>query len=517
MRPHALIGERKSAVGLLFAASAVPFMGLLGLAITLSFLTQAKSQTQLAADTAALNASKIAADWYTNNRTDWQANAQTTGQQWFNVQIGSLRGATISTPTVSVSQDGTNFNTTVTYSGSVPTYFAGVFGLRTLAFSGRATAVASVNAFLNVTLLIDNSSSMLIGATAADVSNLEYLTACSPMAGRSGQGTGAFSGTRPLATCPNTYLPTNQTDGSGNLLTTSNPGAFPVFGRAPNTAPCGFACHWSTNTQTGAYFYGATADQNSLTRSASTGPLLTSYDYFYLAQNPSASGIAGATPSALRLDVVYSAVTNVIQQMQSSESFADQFGVGVFMFNNAFTRVFPSTGEASTDLAAGLTAALGIQTPVVTNDGDTNFPSAMTNIANTLTSGGTGSTRATARKAMILITDGIQDYSPRNKGNQLGPMSNSAAVTACNAVKSKGISIYVLYTPYARVLNNPFYVSNIDEYVKNPPTPSTSVTALQACAGDASRVYQANSPTQIADGLRTLFQIAARAPARISS
>ncbi|MDX2291718.1 MULTISPECIES: hypothetical protein, partial [Streptomyces] len=121
------------------------------------------------------------------------------------------------------------------------------------------------------------------------------------------------------------------------------------------------------------------------------------------------------------------------------------------------------------DLAAGLTAALAIQTPVVANDGDTAFPSAMQSLANTLTNAGSGSTRSTARKAVIMITDGLQDYPPRTKGNQMGPFSNTDAINACNAVKSEGISIYILYTPYARVLNNPFYVSNIDQYVRTPP------------------------------------------------
>ena len=81
--------------------------------------------------------------------------------------------------------------------------------------------------------------------------------------------------------------------------------------------------------------------------------------------------------------------------MESSELITNQFGLGVFEFNSSLTQVFPAAGtEASTDLADGLTAVQGITTPVVVNNGDTDFPDSMTTLASVLTKGGDASSSA---------------------------------------------------------------------------------------------------------------------------
>jgi len=512
--------DDKGAVSVLFAAAAVPIVGLLGLAIDMSFITQAKSQLTLAADTAAMNAAKLASNEYINltpaqiaaGNTTYMSDGVNNANQWFQAQLGNLRGIvglptlevnpatgtnvtfeSFATSSASVQRSGNTFTAQVSYSATVPAYFTSMFGVRTFPVSGQSTATITTNAYINIELFLDNSGSMLIGASTADINELQALTACSPEAGGSGQGASAWSTTPIPATCPTTYA-----------TSTSSPGEAAVAGKAPNTANCGFACHWATD--------------NGL-----TGADSTSGDYYYLARNVATSAYAksqGYTANpTLRFDVVQSAAATVVGTMQSSEIIANQFGLGVWEFNSNLTRVYPATGEASTDLTDGLTAIKAIQTYQGPNGGDTDFPDELNALAGNLTKAGDGSSAGSPEKVLIMVTDGVQDYGSRDIGDEQGPFSNTAAVNACNTIKGMGISIYVLYTPYNPLPYNPYYVSNISQFVNGATatTPNKIVQALQACASAPTDFYEADIPSQITSGLTSLLQAAIRTPARITS
>jgi hypothetical protein len=275
---------------------------------------------------------------------------------------------------------------------------------------------------------------------------------------------------------------------------------------AASYAPCGFACHWSA----------------------------TSPDYYYLARNnPMGMVPAGTKPQppntpavTLRFDVVQSASAAVINQMADplNEVIPDQFGLTVFEFNSALTKVYPAPAlnleagyDLNSDANSGLAAVQAITTPVVVNNGDTDFPDSLQSVSSLLSAGGDGSTAASPRKNLFIVTDGIQDYSTRQVGSTLGPMNTTAALAACNKIKAMGITIYVLYTPYTPLPYNPFYVSNVNQFVVTPPTPNEISTALQQCASSASDFYEADVPSQIQTGLETLLKAAIKSPARITS
>jgi hypothetical protein len=419
------------------------------------------------------------------------------------MQLSSLRGASnaATSPTVTVSNPtGTTFTSQVAYSGIVPARFAKLFGVPNFYVNGASGATIQINAYVNIALLLDNSSSMLIGATNADVQTMEAITPCSPMSMGSAQSTSAWTGPTASA-CSTTYTPTS--GGTGYL---GSPASLaPTAGKTPPAAPCGFACHWSQNNQKN----GSKADY-------------TQYDYYALAQNPSLYGFSGYTAPNLRFAEVQQAAAQVIQTMAADEVLPNQFGLTILTFGNSVTKQYPATGEAGYDLSAdatgGQTAATAIKTPVVSNDGDTDFPDALNLVANTyLTAGGTGATAASPQKNLFIVTDGIEDYTPSGGSRTLGPVNSTAAVNACNNVKKLGISIYVLYTPYTPLPYNPFYVSNIATYINNPPTPNDTIQALQACASSPSYYYEADVPSQIATGLNTLLKAAISSPARINS
>ena len=91
----------------------------------------------------------------------------------------------------------------------------------------------------------------------------------------------------------------------------------------------------------------------------------------------------------------------------------------------------------------------------------------------------------------------------------MGPMDNPAARAACAAIKARGIRVMVLYTAYAPMPNNPFYVQQIERFLKSPPTPNAVVRALQGCATAPGDVVVADTPDQISRGLQHLLKIAA--------
>ena len=90
-------------------------------------------------------------------------------------------------------------------------------------------------------------------------------------------------------------------------------------------------------------------------------------------------------------------------------------------------------------------------------------------------------------------------------------------MAACNAIKAKGIGIFILSTPYTALPYNPYYVSNIKQYVISPPTPNKIITALEACASSPSGFYEADLPSQVTTGLGVLLQSAVSSPAHIQS
>jgi hypothetical protein len=495
--------DRKGGVSVLFAGAAVPIIGMLGLAIDYTFYAQARNQMAIAADGAAISAVRLAASEFIEPVAGWQQDAVNNGTSWFKMQLSSLRGASLAaaSPTVTVPvPTGTTFTSQVAYSGTVPARFARLFGFPDFYVNGSSGATIQINAYVNIALLLDNSSSMLIGATNADVQAMENITPCSPMAMGSNQGMSAWTGPTPSA-CTTTYTPTT----GGSYLTGTPSSLAPIAGKTPTAAPCGFACHWSKDNQTN-----------------NNKPDYTQYDYYALAANPTKYGFSSYAPPNLRFAEVQSAAAQVIQTMSADEVLPNQFGLTIFTFGNTVTQVYPATGEAGYDLSAdaggGQTAATSITQPVVSNDGDTNFPFALNSIAtNYLTAGGTGATASAPQKNLFIVTDGIEDYTPNGGSRTLGPVSSSAAVDACNKVKALGISIYVLYTPYTPLPYNPFYVSNIATYINNPPTPNDTIQALQACASSPSYYYEADVPSQIATGLNTLLKAAISSPARINS
>jgi Flp pilus assembly protein TadG len=436
--------DRSGAVALVFAVSILPVALLIGIAIDLGFVTQSKAQLNAAADAAALAAATTAANAFTAGLPNYIALGQTAGSQWFDSQGKTALNTSTPIATVGVMQTGSVFLSTITYQATVPTYFGGIVGLATIPVGGVSSATISTNAYVSVTFMLDNSSSMLIAATQDGVTLMHQLTPVS-------------------ASTPG--LPPGLTQNS----VPDRLGIYP--GGSTPTGHCAFACHWDVNNN----------------------------DYYGLAVNNSIK---------LRFNVVIDAVATAIAQMKSLQLIANQFSVSIYTFGtpnpNVLTTIYQDRAE-SPDLDAGLMAAAAIRSPVGPDVANTDFPTAMAQLAKVTPSAGDGSSTASPKRSLIIVTDGVADYGSRQIPSTEGPINPAD----CNAMKALGYSVYVLYTSYITNPQDWILVNNtaLKAYVDGTASP-TMVSSLQSCASAPTNFAEASDPVAIDAAMTQLLKAA---------
>jgi len=421
---------RRGAISIIFATMIVPLLLILGIAVDFSFYIQAVAELNLAADAAAMHAVRAMA-MASANSTTYQNAGTLAGQQWFAAQAEQVPGVQLTgtgTPlpvTVTVSYKAPTYTATVTYQGTINTVFGRIAGVKTWPVAGTATASISDN-FVDIAILIDNSQSMLIGATASDIAAMDAATPCAPV-------------TYNAAISENNHYPGLSMDayayylngpthayGSGPAGATvgydssdqSMPPYTGVNGAAPNSAlefcdpnliggcgpapgygyPPGIIYGSATNGATGSGSFGQyyeTAAQSAKSGqpvgSCNNGGGAPGIAGRYTPQSPcafachqNANGgdwyaLARSTtnpttgnPVQLRLDVVQAAAQSVITQMeQYSPAPQTLLGIGLYTFNSSFQPLYPCTTttgcttQFGTNLATAysdLTVCAGTQT-----------------------------------------------------------------------------------------------------------------------------------------------------------
>jgi Flp pilus assembly protein TadG len=576
MPPPVFRRDRRSSVALLFAIMAIPVVGIVGLAIDYAFWNQTYASMSLAANGAALNAVKTTSTATLANDPQAVAEGVTAGKQWFIAQLGTATNAyheNVVTPSVVISTGATT-TATVTYNGYVPSIFGNIFNVFQYPINLQAQAEVVTSPYLNVEILLDNSPSMEIGATAGDIAAMMYLTPCSvPGAiynlalsynnsnpGSAGPGPESSPANQPFSaySCNdvNTYDGQNYgeegcpiTGGIANMSgsstiypdgTSGGPKANALGGQICDGltqqktgvaqgqkplagAPCAFACHFDT-----------------------TDALGPKADYYGLARNTVGVGLPycyaqGAPTSAcqitLRFDLVKQAVNQVINTMETDNIGAiNNLNVGVFTFDQNVEQVYPIPSncgvqgslacQAGNQWATALTAVGLPPTEQNTPDtgilpynnsanssGDTNLPNVLTTFANYVSPAGNGSLPTSPLKVLFLVTDGMADYTPT------GGIRQNVAIdpSQCDTYKDMGFTVYVLYTPYYPLMNG-FYLSTNYSIAEGTGAGSL-IYNLQQCASDPVNDFIEANPNDagsIAADLKTFLKRALTSPARFT-
>lgn len=153
-----------------------------GISIDLFIALNAKHHLQGAADAAALGAlgsqTEGIVDALTNQKTGELTTSGKTAESLFLGNLGSSLQQQLTAYKGTVRREGGLITSEVTFSAAVPTTVLGVFNYRKIDVSGIAAAKFAPEKFYDFHILLDNSPSMGIGTTPADISSLETSTGC---------------------------------------------------------------------------------------------------------------------------------------------------------------------------------------------------------------------------------------------------------------------------------------------------------------------------------------------------
>lgn len=171
-----LIVDTRGSVAIQFALLALVILALAGGAIDYANVATIRSTLQEAADSAATasvsktSAGATAAQLMTGNGV--VTAGQTDAMNIFNANISKIKSNYTVTASAAVSKSGLTITSVITYSINVPTSFLGLLNIPTWQVAGTATATSNLSPYIDFYLLLDNTPSMGIGATQADITTM---------------------------------------------------------------------------------------------------------------------------------------------------------------------------------------------------------------------------------------------------------------------------------------------------------------------------------------------------------
>lgn len=162
---RSLRADRRGNVAVTFAIALLPILGLVGAAVDYSIAVNTRTKIEAALDTAVLLAtSKTEANLPT-------ATAQADALKMFAAQV-AMFGVTTKSSSITIT-DGVNGRVaTGTAAADVPTTFMKIMGFNSIAVNGNATAKVGLPVYVDFYLLLDNSPSMGVAATPADITTM---------------------------------------------------------------------------------------------------------------------------------------------------------------------------------------------------------------------------------------------------------------------------------------------------------------------------------------------------------
>jgi len=153
-------------VALMFGLAAIPVILAVGAAVDYSFANRTKTVLDGIADATSLSAVGQSALAISASAE------QKDAVKFFKAQAVSLKRGSLSTVKVKVKDDSSGRTAVVTYTASVPTAFMGLVGYNNIKISGSSTAASAIPSYIDFYLLLDNTPSMGVGATPADVATM---------------------------------------------------------------------------------------------------------------------------------------------------------------------------------------------------------------------------------------------------------------------------------------------------------------------------------------------------------
>lgn len=154
----------------MFALLAIPLCLFAGTAIDYTRASSAQSALNAAADAAALSATTPGAMAQTT------AKARAAALDMFNARAAEIGLAESVKPTIKVHDADGQRTATVAYTAEVPTTLMQLAKVKTVSITGESATSSSRPLYMDFYLLLDNSPSMGLAATTADIAKMEAAT-----------------------------------------------------------------------------------------------------------------------------------------------------------------------------------------------------------------------------------------------------------------------------------------------------------------------------------------------------
>jgi len=162
--------DERGSMAMMMGLTAIPLIFAVGAGVDYGTANMAKTKLDAVADTAALSA----VDHHAITGTP--AAAQTTAQDTFSAEAGSIPNVTLSSVAATVTDSATGRTAVVSYTATKTNLFMGIFGYPTTTIVGSSTAQAGLTTNIDFYLLLDNSPSMNIAATSAGIATMVVHT-----------------------------------------------------------------------------------------------------------------------------------------------------------------------------------------------------------------------------------------------------------------------------------------------------------------------------------------------------
>ncbi|MBB4373372.1 Flp pilus assembly protein TadG [Bradyrhizobium sp. cir1] len=452
--------DRKANVAIIFALMMVPIIFLLGMTLDYTLALRKREQLNAAADAAAIAAVRPAM----LAQSDATA-VKATAAAVFAAKANLSGLAAVPTPTITVTDSGLSRSITVSYTADSVNNFPGVLGKQTWQIGGSATAKASSAPNMNFYLLMDDSPSMGIGATAPDIKTLIQYTA-------------------------------------------------PAYQSATSSQNCGFACHETNIAHDGGSKDNlAIARQRNITLridlvTSAVNQLLNSWS------NCPQSGISGGVMqcmAALNNTTYKAALYTFDVALNTLATLTTPTSAGTQVSNIALMPVYYQNCVVS-----GCSSSSATNPPT---DYGTDIAGALKSINDIMPTPGLGSNVAgdTPQEVVFLVTDGVEDKisttCPNGSFASYKRCQQPLDTSICTTIKNRGIKIAVLYTEYLQLIADPntgiqktdnWYMSWIDKYDQPSSSTGTIAQNLQACASPGFYAH-VQTGGNINDALKDLF------------
>lgn len=179
---------RSGNFGLLTAILITPLVGAAGMAIDFSHALEIRTQLFDAADAAAVGAVAEKSSAVTQAMAMPADGSISVGEsEARKLFTGQMSGEAASLPidlSVTVTRNLNKVTSNIAFKTSIPTTFMAIFGKTSIEVSGTASAEYQTASFMDFYILIDNTPSMGVGATAADVTKINRRRRWNSFAGR---------------------------------------------------------------------------------------------------------------------------------------------------------------------------------------------------------------------------------------------------------------------------------------------------------------------------------------------